>query len=181
MNTDQPLRGASPVDNELEVGFDRDFEVQWARAESLSHAFMVVVVMAALAGLLGHGPLSHRTQWTTNGRLGVDFEALARFGTSTQVTLHLSSPPGSLQTASIVRARAILSSSAVEPMGMQQIIPTPMESQAIGRELAYSFEIAQGKDSALVRLVFKPAVVGPVELYAKVGTDTISWTQWVLP
>jgi hypothetical protein len=176
MSTEHPLRGASAVDGELEVGFDRDFEKFWAGAETTSHVVMALVVFAALIGLLGHGPMSHRTLWTANGRLAVDFEPIARFGTSTQVTLHLSSPPGEVRPT-----RAVLSSSIVEPMGLQQIIPAPMASAAFGRELAYTFNIAEGKDSGLVRIVLKPGVVGPVNLYAKVGTDMVSWTQWVLP
>jgi hypothetical protein len=170
------LRGASAVDDELEVGFDKDFERRWARTESISHGIMAVVVLAALSGLLGHGPLSHKTIWTPDGRLAVDFEPLARFGTATQVTLHLPSEPGSLDRVPIV-----LSSSIAEPMGLQQIIPAPVESQPAGRELAYEFNIAPSSNSGLVRLALKPAVVGRVNLYAKVGTDTVSWTQWVLP
>ena len=170
------LRGASAVDDEVEVGFDADFEVRWARAETISHGVMVLVVLVALTGLLGHGPLSHETIWAPDGRVAVDFEPLARFGTSTQVTLHLSSQPGILD-----RVPVVLSSSVVEPMGLQQIIPTPVISRAAGRELAYSFDISPGKDSGLVRFVFKPGVVGPINLYAKVGQDTVSWTQWILP
>jgi hypothetical protein len=176
MSTDTPQRGAAAVDDELEVGFDRDFEARWARAQIISHVVMIVIVIAALIGLLGRGPLSHRTLWTPDGRLGVNFEPLARFGTSTRVTLHLSAPGGNP-----AQARVILSSSIVEPMGLQQIIPAPVGAEAAGRELAYTFDIAPGKDSGLVRFVFKPATVGPVQLYVKAGVDSISFTQWVLP
>jgi hypothetical protein len=185
MQTESPLRGAAPVNNELEVGYDAPFEGRWRYIEKASHIFMALFVLCSLSGLLGRGPLSHRTLETEDGRLAADFEPISRYGTTTQLTLHLStsgsinaSSPGD---ASAMPVRVFLGSALVEPLGLQQVIPRPASSEAVDGGLVYTFNIPPGKDSALVRFVLKPAVVGPVHLESRQGSETLSWIQWVLP
>ncbi len=183
--TDQtPPRGAAAVnDGELEVGYDPTFESRWRHIEHGSHVFMILVVLAALAGLLGQGPLSHRTDKSGDGRLAVDFEPLARYGTTTQVTLHLSnSLPGARnELEPTTPVNVIVTSQLVEPMGLQRVFPQPARTAAVGADISYTFNIPPGKESAMIRFVLKPAVVGPVWLLARQGETTVAWKQWVLP
>lgn len=184
MDTSTPPRASGIVNDEFEVDYDAGFETKWRRIELFSHAFMLLFVLAALGGLFGRGPLSHRTQSTPDGRLAVDFEPLTRWGTTNQVTLHLSAPMGDSDTSRAGAAAdrvSVFVSSALEPLGLQQVLPQPNSTEAIRGGVAYAFDIAPGKETALVRFVLKPSVVGPVRVEARQGGETLSWMQVVLP
>jgi hypothetical protein len=173
MEDKSPVRGAAVVNNELEVGYDAAFESRWRHIELTSHVFMGVIVIAALGGVFGRGPLSHRTHQTPDGRLAVDFEPIARYGTSTQITMHLS--PDTLGTA-----RVVLNSTLIEPMGLQQIIPSPKSSEAVADGIAFVFDVAPRGDTA-VRFVIKPNDIGPIRLAVSQGAIHLAWTQFILP
>jgi hypothetical protein len=178
MNNDLPLRGADPVGGELEVGFNRSFEKRWYHAELVGRLVMLLVVAAGLAGLLGRGPWSHHSATTADRALRADFEPMARYGTTTQVTLRLPAPPpGAAEDEITVQ----LPSSVVEPMGLQTVLPQPSRQQARPEGLALTFAVAAGAENTLVRLMLKPETVGPVQLTARVGGRVLSWTQVVLP
>jgi hypothetical protein len=184
MENKSPLRGADPVNNELEVGYNAAFESRWRHVELTSHAFMALIVAAALAGLFGRGPLSHRTHQTDDGRLAVDFEPITRYGTSTQITLHLSPDPAAMGDQREVThgtARVVLNSALVEPMGLQQVIPRPESTEAVGGGIAFVFNLAPLGQRATVRFVVKPDDVGPIHLDARQGATRLGWTQFVLP
>jgi hypothetical protein len=174
-----PIRGAAPINDELEVGYDADFEARWRHIELASHGCMLVVVAAALVGLFGRGPLSHRTHQSDDGRLAVDFEPIARYGTSTQITLHLS--PDAQGAGKSGTARVFMNSALIEPMGLQQVIPEPASSAAVAGGTALVFNVPEEKSPVAVRFVVKPNNVGPIRLEARQGGSRLGWTQIVLP
>jgi hypothetical protein len=171
------------IDDELEIGFDQKFEKKWRKLEIGSHAVMVLFVLAALVGVFGRGPFSHRTHKTSDGRLAIDFEPLARWGTTTQLTVHLSSPKGgTADQPSAVQARVFVSNEIVEPLGLQQVVPQPNATEAIGGGAVYNFAIPPGRNSAMVRFVLKPSTVGLVTAEVReVDGESLFWTQMVLP
>jgi hypothetical protein len=177
-------QGAERINDEFEVGYSEPFERRWRRAELIGHAVMALFVLAGIAGLLGQGPLSHHSKVTPNGMLRVDFEPVARYDTGTQVTFHLSgsNTPQAQGSAGDTRTvRLFVSSSAVEPLGLQRVVPQPLATEAVDGGIVFSFAVPPGRNSGLVRLMLKPAAVGPVRVDAYAGNDAISWTQVVLP
>ncbi len=171
------MRGAEPVNDELEVGFNADFELRWHRAEMAGRVLMLLFVLAAVAGLLGNGPLDHQTRYASPGALHVDYEPTVRYGTGTQITFHIGS-----EHAGADITHLFLSSSFVEPFGLQQISPQPLRSQATHAGMVLSFPLPPGASDVLVRVMAKPGAVGPVSLLARDGNGVkLSWTQWVLP
>ena len=91
-------------------------------------------------------------------RLAVDFEPIARYWTTSQITPHLSSDVPATGTQSVSgssTARLVLNSDLVEPMGLQQIIPRPMSSEAVAGGVAFVFNVPSGKQRAAVRFVIK--------------------------
>lgn len=176
MNGQSPLRGADAINDEFEVGFNAAFESRWRRAELIGRWVMVLLVAAALAGLLGRGPLSHRTSRTPDGRFAVDFEPVARFGTATQVTFHVAA--GDHATPGLVRV--FLSSGIVEPMGLQTTLPRPSGTEARDGGMVYDFRVPS-EGEALIRLVLKPAAMGLIPLEARADGQVLRWTPFVLP
>jgi len=174
---DIPLRGADPVNDEFEVGYDAFFERSWLRAAIIGRVLLAIVMLAGLAGLLGRGPFSHRTVADPSGTIKVDYEPIARYGTATQVTLHLDMRR--LAEAPDVTVR--LSSVFVEPMGFHQVLPQPMREAPDGGGLALTFPADRLQDDAMVRLMLTPDTVGAVQLLVRIGSISLHWQQVVLP
>ncbi|MGI3776068.1 MAG: hypothetical protein ACRYGC_02145 [Janthinobacterium lividum] len=174
--SDEALRGADRVNDELEVGYDLVFERRFHYAEIAGRAFLFLVVALALSGLLGRGPLSHESVRTPGGGPSADYEPVARYDTPTQVTLHLHPAPGQSTTTVVV------DTGFIEPMGLTALQPTPLSSAAHRGGLALTFGVQPTKADTLVRLELKPSVVGPVSMSATVdGAPPLSWTQVILP
>jgi hypothetical protein len=173
------------VDDELEIGFDQTFERKWRRLELTSHAVMALFVLAALAGLFGRGPFSHRSDRTADGRLALDFEPVARWGTTTQITVHFANSNGSKTAAETTAASAQLfvNNAVIEPLGLQQVIPEPDSTEAVGGGAIFQFAIPANSDGASVRFVLKPSGVGFVkaEVREGLGGQALAWSQLVLP
>jgi hypothetical protein len=173
------------VDDELEIGFDQKFERKWRRLELASQVVMGLFVLAALAGLFGRGPFSHRTYRTADGRLALDFEPVVRAGTTTQITVHFFTPEGSKPTGEGAAdpARLFVSSTVMEPLGLQRVIPQPDGAKAVAGGAVYQFAIPATADSAAVRFMLKPSGIGLVS--AEVSDisrgRSLAWRQLVLP
>ena len=176
MSDKEIVRGADPVNGELEVGYDSPFELRWHRYELLGRVVLVIVMAAGLAGLLGSGPYSHRTLNSPSGALTVDFEPVARWDTPTQVTLHIRRPAGS----GVAELR--LDSNFMEPLGLQGTVPLNVAEAARGGGLTVMVATAPDQTEAFVRLHAKPTQIGPIALTVQVGDEPpLRWTQYVLP
>ena len=171
------MQGADLVNGELEVGFDQTFERRWHRAEQVGRVVMVLFVAAGLAGLFGRGPYSHRTDKTPDSSLAVDFEPIARSQTGTQVTFHFDN-----LTDTSTR-KLFISAHVVEPMGLQQILPQPVNTQALKDGLLLTFGVPPGTHNAVVRLMLQPSgSVGLEHLMARLeGHPALPWTQLIVP
>lgn len=170
------MQGADKVNDELEVGFDEAFERRWSLAERVGRVVMVLVTAAGLAGLLGRGPYSHRTEKIAESDLAVDFEPIARSQTGTQVTIHLNNP------TSAPTVNLFISSNAVEPMGLQRILPQPVITKTVKDGLMLTIAVPPGSIDVDLRLMLMPVGIGSNELSAHLeGHSTLRWTQLVVP
>jgi hypothetical protein len=180
-----PERGAAIFESELEVGFDERFEKRWCYIERGSQLLMLLVVLAAGVGLLGRGPVSHRTHHSLDDTLSVDFEPIARHGTSTQVTFHLRTQAARAAPTDSEAGRVVIPLAVdtliAEPLGLQQVIPTPPNAMPGDRQITYLFTANLADPESVVRFVLKPDTVGPVTLHAHYLDAQVTWTQWVLP
>jgi len=175
--SDTPLRGAAPINNEFEVGYDEAFEKVWLRIALAGRVILGLVVAAGLAGLLGRGPFSHHTSSAPDGAIKVDYEPVARFGTATQVTIHLDMR----RFSAAPNITLHLSSTFVEPMGFHQALPQPLQEGAEGGGLTMTYPVRPTAGDILLRFVLSPTTLGPVHLSVNDGMDTLRWTQIILP
>lgn len=170
------MRGASPVNDEFEVGYDASFEQSWFRFMQVGRVVMLLFVLAALAGLVGRGPFSHHTLTSPGGSLSVDLEPVARYGTPTQITVHVRPPPGD------TKVRLAIGGSMIEPLGLRQILPQPLPQEASRSGMILTIDVAPGDTEHLVRFQEQPAVVGSVPIDISVeGGETLHLTQFIMP
>ena len=170
------MQGADRVNDEFEVGFDSHFERRWRRAELIGHAVMALFLVAALAGLFGRGPLSHHTEGSAASGMSVDFEPFARSQTGTQVTLHLAN------TTQSPMLDVFIGGNSVEPMGLQRVVPEPVDRRAVDGGIVLSIAVPPGTRDGQVRLMLQPVSLGPNHLMATLaGHAPLRWTQFVAP
>jgi hypothetical protein len=170
------MQGADRINEELEVGFDQTFERSWLRAEQVGRIVMVLFVAAGIAGLLGRGPYSHQTVTIADRTLAVDFEPVARSQTGTQVTFHLRNDTDR------PTMNLFIGTGIVEPMGLQRILPQPLDTQAVQGGLLLKVTVPPGTRDAAVRVMLQPVGIGPKDLVARLdGHPALHWTQFVVP
>ncbi len=170
------LRGADPINDELEVGFDEPFEASWLRAERVGRIVMALFIAAGLAGLLGRGPFSHRTEKSPQSALAVDFEPIARANAATQVTFHLDNPTDR-KTMNL-----FISTNVIEPMGLQRVLPAPVSTKVVQNGIVLTVGVPSGTVDAELRLVMMPSSLGPNQLEARLDDHApIKWTQFIVP
>jgi hypothetical protein len=179
---DGVLRGADPINDELEVGFNAAFEARWHWFELVGRLVLAAVVAAGLAGILGSGPYSHRRDCPRGGSItAIDFEPIARFGTPTQITFHIRPGTGAVVSGGH-SVLLTLSTAFVEPFGLQQTQPAALRVSASRGDLALTVLTQDTGQDALVRVTGKPSQVGPLRLTARIGAEApVTITQFVLP
>ncbi len=169
-------RGADPVNGELEVGYDQRFERAWAWAEQVGRVVMVCFVGAAMAGLFGRGPFSHRTTTVQGSGLAVDYEPVARVQTGTQVTFHL------LADRRSPTVDLFIGTTLIEPMTLKYILPQPVAERSEGGGLVLTMATPADRVDNTVRLMVQPAGIGVVAETAHLaGHPPVTWRQLVLP
>jgi hypothetical protein len=170
------MRGAEPVNDEIEVGFNQDFEIAWYRTEVIGRFVMIGFTCVALSGLLGRGPYSHDRAQAPGGGLSVDFEPVARSQTATLVTFHVENPEAIPRTLELSVGQGF-----VQPMGYQRAVPFADSSSVSDDGMDLRFTIQPRQSDALVRLQLQPEAVGLVRLHASAGSARVDWTMFVVP
>ena len=171
------MRQFNSINNEVEVGYDDRFEHRWRYISLVGRAVMLLVVLAAMAGLLGQGPYSHHSVASASGRLKVDYEPVARFGNVTQITLHLR--PVSCDRGMTIR----LNGNFIEPMGLQTELPLPFSSLPLADGMLLHFNLDPSRcQDAMVRVFAKPSGIGPIALQAQLDSDpALGWRAFIVP
>lgn len=170
------MQGADRVNDELEVGFDETFETRWSRIERVGHVVLSLLVAAGPSGLLGHGRLSHRTTRSVASGLAIDYEPIARSQTDTQVTFRLDNPTDAGTMDLFVGSRVI------EPMGLHQILPEPVRTQAVADGMMLTVAVPPHSRGARLRVMLMPSTLGPEHLLARLdGRPPLGWSQFVMP
>jgi hypothetical protein len=171
------MRGADPVNDEFEVGYNARFEGRWYLAELVGRVVMAAFVGVALSGLLGRGPFSHATNVSADGGLAVDFEPVARFATPTQITLHVRNENDTPREVAV-----FLQSRIVEPMGYSRSVPRPIGALVSHDGMTLRYAVAPHQTDARIRIEAQPSGIGPVHLSADAGPGArVGWTQVVVP
>ncbi|WP_263418867.1 hypothetical protein [Terriglobus albidus] len=156
--------GIARVNDELSLGYDRDFEKQWWRIEVGLWSFLTVILLLGVMGLLGRGPMAHKTIGSADGALTVDFQRITRYKTPEAMTIRLD--PKLYRNG---RAYVWLNRAIVERMGLQRIIPQPALSIPGEDGIGYLFPISDPAKPTLIYLAKEPAAPGLYE--EEVKTD----------
>jgi hypothetical protein len=147
---------AKPARDRLEIDQDLDFQRREWRAERIGWCAFALFVAAALAGLLGPGPLSEASARTPDGRLRADYERFVHYGT--QTSLRLRAEPRDAR-----ELRVWLADDVLERARIERVEPEPDAVLAAAGRHVYVFAVAAGGGPVDVTFELHPEWIGRLE------------------
>jgi hypothetical protein len=141
--------------DELEVQEDLDFERRSWIIERIGWGIMAMIGLAALAGLLGPGPLSRTTAGERGGQLWLEYSRFGRFMAPSIMRVHLG--PNAGQQGSVC---LWLSRDYLEGVEIQAISPPPERVEAGPGQLTYVLPVSGASDSTAVTFSLKTQQFG---------------------
>lgn len=163
------------TDKGLEVDQDLEFQRRDWTFERAGWFAMLVVVVAALLGLLGDGPLSRAHRIAGDHSLRVEYGRFERHGARTQLTLFVRRDSTAGSAASLW-----IDDHFLEGVTIDGIEPQPTRQVSVGDRTL--FDIAVAGDSARLTLSFTPLTIGTRRLHlGLMGREPLALSQFVYP
>lgn len=165
-----------PRVGDLDIDQDLRFQRREWRFERAAWAAMFLLVVAALLGLLGAGPLSDRTVSSDDGRLAVEHERFLNLHTDTTLTVRVAGDLTSDGTFRLAVDNDYLA--GVEVTG---ITPEPERQEAADDRTAFVFRVADPGRPARVTIRLQPIRPGSARAEVAVGGSAATFPQTVYP
>jgi hypothetical protein len=144
-----------PDSSELELKQDLDFERRSWTIERIGWTVMGLVVLAALTGLFGAGPLSATTAGEKGGPLWLEYPRFGRLKAPLMLRVHLG--PNTLQQGPV---RLWLGRDYLESVQIEAVTPPPEEVEAGPERLTYVFPVSEPSRSTAVTFFLKADQIG---------------------
>ena len=173
-----PSRQASPKGDHSGLELDQDLAYQrraW-RAQRIAWLIMLLIVLAALIGLFGHGPLS-RTTVGPNGGLQLEYERFARLLTPT--TLRFRTSSGAIQGDEL---RLWISNDYLQGIQIEHVSPMPQTVEAGPDGLVFVFRLTEPGRPMTATFQARPERIGRISGHAALtDRQPIRFNQFVYP
>ena len=162
---------------ELDVGQDLKFQKRSWRVERTGWIVGLLVVAAALLGLLGQGPLSKAKAAAADNRLVVEYNRFERYQSPVHLNIQFL-PAGSTNH----EVRLWLDRAFVEGIEMRHLDPEPETVEIDGERFVYVFQTGELPAAVKVFFHFEPNKFGktPVRL-GLVNGPTVEFSQFYFP
>jgi hypothetical protein len=153
----------------MEIETDLEFQRRVWRAQRIGWLVIGAVIVAALSGVFGTGPLSRAA--TDGAGLRVEYDRFARREQPMRLRLVL---PESKSDAQVSLAREYL-----EGLRIERVVPEPREVESAGRWLVYRFS---GPGPLAVVFDVQPIAFGRLEGIAKISPGArVAFQQFIYP
>lgn len=138
---------------------------------------MAIVGLAALAGLLGPGPLSETTSGEQGGPLWLEYSRFGRF--RAPLTLRVNLGPNTGQQGSV---RVWLSRDYLESVQIEQVMPQPAQVEVGPERLTYVFPVSDPSRSTAVTFWLKTEQIGRQRgCVGLANASTLCFRQFIYP
>jgi hypothetical protein len=154
----------------LPLDQDLVFQRRWSVVQRIGQGVFLLVLLAALAGVFGTGPLAHATANAPGGTVGVDYDRFLRTtqSSSLQVSTGGGSPGGDVS----------LASSYVDVIDVSDVSPQPDSETTTQDRLVLSY---QDHLPAQVQITLAPRTMGVHRGRVWVRGQAVSFHQVVYP
>ena len=158
---------------EEDIGFERK---EW-KVERIAWLVMLLVVLAATAGLFGNGLLSRTTKSTSDGQLEIAYQRFARSGGRT--TLEVTVAPGVSQEDEV---KVLVSRGYLSRFQIRQVTPEPDSAESSGDSLAFVFKVGDSRSPLEVEFNLEAEAAGRTRGTVAVGEGpALRFSQFVYP
>lgn len=165
-----------PSDEILKLGGTKFRHWNWV-GQIVGQILMALLLIAALIGLFGSGPLSSATASSDGTLMQVLYDRFARY--EGQSTLRIELAPGATSSDSV---EIQISRSLLEDFQIESIAPEPDSVTAGSGQLTYTFEVDEPGQSAELVFHLRPQQIGLSTVEVGLGDDEpVSFTQFVYP
>ena len=148
-----PVTQSAPINSEIEVGEDLEFQRKWWRFENLVWILFTLILVLDLAGLFGRGPIAKAERRAADGTINVKYERIERTDSPSILTIDFG--PSAIHDGKI---KLFISESLVKGLGTQRVVPAPADTTIGDGGLTYTFPAS--KPPATVDLALQPSGPG---------------------
>jgi hypothetical protein len=141
----------------IQIDEDPTFQRHQMRFERIGWGAIAVILLAALVGFFGNGPLSAATAGDAGDPIRVRYERLDRKSNPTQLTIVLAP-----EAATEGRVRVAVDRAWVDGVTIQRVEPEPESVEVASDHLVYAFAVQ--------------ADAGPVEVIFRFEYENWGWT-----
>lgn len=144
------------------------------RFERVGWYTLVLIVLLALAGLFGNGPLSDAQAVSSDGRVRVEYQRLSRTGSTDNMRITVRGAPGK-------PVILLLGGTLLQEASIETLQPEPQVSRSHGEALL--LELGTSEDGvATLYLTLRSDYVGTLEGSVRAGpSSAVHFTTFLYP
>lgn len=149
-----------------------------AICERIGWGVVALVLIAALLGLLGPGPLSRMSQTAVDGSLHVDYGLIEHYEAPAELRLGID-----LGAADEGAVKLSVSRSFADAITPESVSPIPVAVEAIGDQALYTFkmkDLEQGQGKIVLRFQHNDFGMLKYDIGLE-GRESLRITQYILP
>ncbi|MCI0747666.1 MAG: hypothetical protein L0Y58_19855 [Verrucomicrobia subdivision 3 bacterium] len=140
---------------ELEVGQDLKFERRWWKFERTGWILLALVLLFAILGYLGPGPLTKHVAGTRGGPLWLEYHRYERYHAPVDLRVHIG--------AVAARGKELqlwIDREYVDAVSMEDVEPQPESVELKNERFVYTFKVSETPRTAKILFQFKPNKFG---------------------
>jgi hypothetical protein len=152
----------------------RHHRLEW-KMERLGWTVMLMIVVGALAGLFGPGPLTKAERSNNDGALAIEYHSVEHNAAPGQFTVRVR------PVAEAMTLRLSLSRSFCDHATAESIVPPPLAAEARDDAVVYTFA-ARSSESVVLTYRYEYDAIGVFDHWIALnGGEAIRFRQYVLP
>ena len=155
---------------DLEIDYSERFERWTRRITRVASLVGVLLVIAAILGLFGEGPLAHATASSRDGSLQVDYDRFIRTESSTSFQVSLARGSGQTNIA--------ISRSFLQAASINSISPNPQSETVLPDRVLFT---VQQRAPAQIQITITPSKIGAHRVTIYSHDASVSFTPFTYP
>lgn len=161
----------------LDINQDLEFQYNAWKRQKIAWKILLLVLLSALLGLLGDGPLSDAKKGEKTDKIWVEYQRLTRFQSLTKLKINLSQDTGNQG-----ELRINLSQEYLQNNQIQQINPLPYYVETGQKHITYVFRQIQPPQPTTITFYLQPEQIGIINAEIKLPqAKPIKFKQIVYP
>jgi hypothetical protein len=168
----------SPKDSEgPDLNQDLPFQYRTWRIQRIAWGAIALILLCAVLGLFGHGPLSRATIRDPSLPLSLNYDRFGRYQSALILRVHVHE-----RAANQDIVRIWLSYDYLSKIEIKQIVPEPEGAETSPTGMIYLFRLAQPEQRSDVIVNLEMEAIGFIE--GRIGLDeshALTFLQWTYP